>query len=73
MNVKADEPNDAPNKVLGGRAQGVNSQDQIVQSGKYCCSFFSMTSMNENKTLPSKDYHKSYSNHMFKPHRPLRE
>ena len=55
--------NGTPNQMLDGRISWDNGQNQIVRSLNNCCSSFRVAYMDENKTLPSKDYHDSYSNY----------
>ena len=64
--------NGAPKQMLGTRTPWVNGQGLIVKSGNYCYSSFRISSMDVNKTQPSKDYRNSYSNHMSKSYSPGR-
>ena len=53
VDVKVDEPNDGSTarqtKYWADEPHGVNGPDLIVQSEKYCYSYFRVASMDENK------------------------
>ena len=55
VDVKTDKTqwrvNAMPNQVLGVLIPRDNGQDQIVQSGNYCCSSIGMASKDENKNI----------------------
>ena len=67
VDVKAYESNDGSMARLkdAGRTNHTGQWlDEIVQSGNYCYSSFSVASIDEVKIQLSKVYHK----HLFKPH-----